>query len=74
MRKTEVLLQISGTDTLQPFEAQHAYRILQYPNSGWELPANSKYELTSNGIKLKPNKENTNRTKQDASNTSSKKS
>ena len=51
------------------FEIGHATRILQYINSGWELPENSKFEFVNNELKLKPDKRNTDKPSKNVGNT-----
>ena len=51
------------------FEIGHATRIIQYINSGWELPENSKFELVNNELKLKPDKRSISKPSKDVGNT-----
>ena len=42
---------------VRAFEITHAERILNYPNSGWELTKDSKYNYTKeDGIRLRADK------------------
>lgn len=47
----------TSNDTIDEFEISHAERILSFPNGGWILPLNSKYQyIKGDGIKLRANK------------------
>lgn len=62
--KTIVVL-ADGKGNKQEFEQGHAERILKLKNNGgWELPDNSNFIFDQkNGLRAKPNKEITTKTK-----------
>lgn len=54
---TTVELHVPGANLKQEFASDHAFRLLKMQNNGgWELPKNSKYELTDNGFRLRTDK------------------
>ena len=48
-KKTMITLNCPSLGDVQ-FEVSHAERILQMPNSGWELPEDSEFELKDGSI------------------------
>ena len=46
---TKVTLATVSEGATREFDIDHAERILAIPNSGWTLPKDSDYELTSDG-------------------------
>lgn len=52
----KVTLQVG--DKTQEFEHSHAERILRHKpdNGGWQLPTNSEYELTKDGLTFRADK------------------
>ena len=53
--KTTTVTLVSNGVTRE-FEYSHAERLLRYPNSGWELLANSKYEFVNDALRRKQDK------------------
>jgi hypothetical protein len=49
-KTTQVVLERQFDGQQQEFEVSHAERILQMPNSGWELPEDSEFELKDGSI------------------------
>ena len=46
---TKVTLATVSEGATREFDVDHAERILAIPNSGWTLPKDSDFELTSDG-------------------------
>lgn len=56
-KQTTVLLVVPKFGIQQDFALDHAERILRMPNNGgWELPEDSNFELTENGLACRRNK------------------
>lgn len=52
---TEVRLQVG--DRIRTFDAEHAERLLRYPdNGGWHIADDEKVELTENGFRPRKDK------------------
>lgn len=49
-KTTQVVLERQYDGQQQEFEVSHAERILKMPQSGWQLPKNSEYELKDGTI------------------------
>lgn len=49
-KTTNVALSRQNDGKRVEFEVSHAERILQMPNSGWELPKDSEFELKDGSI------------------------
>lgn len=57
MKNNSVVLEMVGHPIKDTFSVEHAERILSQPNSGWQLPTNSKYSYSNvHGIKYISNK------------------
>jgi hypothetical protein len=65
-RISKVILEANGVK--ESFEISHAERILRMPdNGGWQLPENSPFKLTEDGITVRANSRDSKKPKENQS-------